>query len=50
MEVSGGSVRLIAVLCLALGLSGCNYGLVFNNTPEMTPDEILGRASLVFMR
>ncbi len=42
-------MRLTAVVCFALVLTGCDYGLVFNNTPEMTPDQMLGRASLVFI-
>jgi len=30
-------------------VDGLRYGLVFDKSPEMTPDEMLGRASLVFI-
>ena len=37
------------VVCAFLGLSGCGPGLVFNSTQEMSNDEMLARASHVFV-
>jgi hypothetical protein len=38
-----------ALACALLLLSGCSPGLVFNWSQQMTPDEQLARASLVFV-
>ncbi len=43
-------MRLLLALVLILSLSGCsNYGLEFHSPQEMTPQQMLDRASLVFI-
>lgn len=37
------------LICAVLGLTGCGPGLVFNNSQQMTPDEMLHRADHIFI-
>lgn len=39
----------ILLVCAFLGLSGCGPGLVFNSTPQMSNEEMLARASHIFV-